>query len=87
MDEVVRTVDNGSFMSNTAQRDTAGYGCDIYCGLDIDSNGLINTSDLPLLNNYFFSSGLDGRGFVNAADLAVLKQMFFGPLGPIGLIP
>ena len=89
-DGVVDSVDNCTFVSNPAQRDTDSDGFGNFCDPDFDNTLVVNASDLAYLKSMFFTTDphadLDGSGFVNAGDLAILKTMFFGPPGPSGLV-
>ena len=90
-DGVVDSIDNCTYVSNPAQRDTDSDGFGNICDPDFDNTLVVNASDLAYLKSMFFTTDphadLDGSGFVNAGDLAILKTMFFGPPGPSGLVP
>lgn len=78
--------DNCLAVSNPLQRDTNGDGFGNFCDGDINNDNNVNSLDLGLFKQRFFTTDpdadLNGDGIVNALDLGLFKQMFFLPPGP-----
>jgi hypothetical protein len=83
--------DNCTQEFNPDQRDTDGDNFGNRCDADLDNSGFVNSVDLGLFKNRFFTADpdadFDGDGIVNAVDLGIFKQYFTQPPGPSGLAP
>ena len=81
--------DNCTLVANPDQRDTNGDGFGNLCDPDLDNDGIVNFSDLSMLEAVFYTNDpdadFDGSGSVNFFDLGVMKRLFFLPPGPSGL--
>ncbi len=88
-DGVLDSVDNCLEAPNTLQIDTNGDGFGNSCDADINSDCVVNASDLGLLRAVFFSASADvdfnGDDIVNVVDLGIKRDAFFRTPGPSAL--
>ncbi len=91
-DGVMDYADNCTEVDNPAQQDTDSDGYGNICDADFNNDGSVNSLDLGLFKQAFFTTGnvvedLNSDGVVNALDLGTFKGLFFLPPGPSGLAP
>ncbi|MDH5387147.1 MAG: DUF5011 domain-containing protein [Gammaproteobacteria bacterium] len=82
--------DNCLAVTNSNQRDTDGDGFGNYCDTDFNNDGIVNSLDIGIFKQRFFTTDVDsdvnGDGATNSLDLGLFKKMFINPPGPSGLI-
>ena len=85
-DGIDETTDNCQFVANPDQIDGDGDGIGNLCDADLNNDCIVNTLDLGLFRDVFFSTDaaadFNGDGIVNAQDLGILRTLFFAPPGP-----
>ncbi|MCK5262862.1 MAG: thrombospondin type 3 repeat-containing protein [Gammaproteobacteria bacterium] len=84
-------LDNCTLVSNN-QLDTNSDGFGNACDADFNGDNIVNSLDLGLFKNAFFSTGvidtdLNSDNLVNSLDLGLFKQLFAKQPGPSGLNP
>ena len=89
-DGVIDSLDNCIQKANASQLDIDNDGFGNACDGDLNNDRFVNSLDLGLFKQSFFTSGeltsdFDGNGIVNSLDLGAFKQMFFQPPGPSGI--
>jgi len=90
-DGIADNLDNCTEVSNPAQQNTDG---DIFgnaCDADFNNDNFVNSLDLGLFKQMFFTSGdveadLNGDQIVNSLDLGLFKARFFQAPGPSGIV-
>lgn len=85
------TVDNCILVAND-QTDTDGDNYGNACDSDFNNDGIVNSQDIGLFKNNFFTTGaqqtdLNNDSIVNSLDLGLFKQRIFTAPGPSGLMP
>lgn len=83
--------DNCTLHTNPSQLDTNGDGFGNRCDADLNDDGIVNTLDLGIFRQRFFTVGandadFNGDGVVNPLDLGILRALFFKPPGPAGAL-
>lgn len=86
-DGVLDYNDNCTVEANASQQDTDGDNYGNACDADFNNDGLVNSLDLGLFKQMFFSTGdveadMNGDQIVNSLDLGLFKASFFGSVGP-----
>jgi hypothetical protein len=89
-DGVMDYADNCTEHANASQLDTDADGYGNICDADFNNDNLVNSLDLGLFKQMFFSSGdveadLNGDSIVNSLDLGLFKSRFFQAPGPSNL--
>jgi hypothetical protein len=83
--------DNCTQEFNPDQRDTDADNFGNRSDADLDNSGFVNSVDLGLFKNRFFTADpdadFDGDSIVNAVDLGIFKQYLTEAPGPSGLAP
>lgn len=89
-DTIGDNTDNCSQVINTLQRDTDNDGFGNACDADLNGDLIVNSIDLGLFKQRYFSADADadfnGDGIVNAVDLGAFKKMLFKKPGPSGQV-
>lgn len=87
-DGVLYLDDNCIDIVNADQRDTDADGYGNVCDADLNNDNVVNSIDLGIFRQRFFSSDADadlnGDGLVNAVDLGMFKAMYGEQPGPSG---
>ena len=86
-DGVMDYADNCTADANASQLDTDADGYGNACDADFNNDNLVNSLDIGLFKQMFFTSGnveadLNGDSFVNSVDLGLFKARFFQAPGP-----
>ena len=88
-DGVFDTDDNCTLAANTDQTDSNNDGYGNLCDADLNDDCTVNTVDLGLMRQMFFTddpdADLNSDGVVNVADLGIMRVLFFNEPGPSGL--
>ncbi|VAW65702.1 hypothetical protein MNBD_GAMMA09-3266 [hydrothermal vent metagenome] len=91
-DQIRDNVDNCTLTMNASQLDTDSDSYGNICDADFDNSGYVNSIDLGIFKNAFFTSGnivedINADGVVNSLDLGLFKQLFAQPPGPSAANP
>ncbi len=83
--------DNCTLVPNVSQLDTDGDGYGNICDADFNGDNIVNSLDLGLFKQAFFTTGniaedLNGDGIVNSLDLGIFKTLYNKPPGPSGVV-
>lgn len=86
-DAVMAWNDNCTNVANADQQDTDADGYGNACDADFNNDNIVNSLDLGLFKQMFFSSGdvmadLNADGIVNSLDIGLFKSKFFQAPGP-----
>ncbi|MDH5570790.1 MAG: thrombospondin type 3 repeat-containing protein [Gammaproteobacteria bacterium] len=86
-DGVVDYADNCTTVANPDQQDTDADNYGNACDADFNNDNLVNSLDLGLFKQMFFSTGdveadMNGDQIVNSLDLGLFKASFFQSPGP-----
>ena len=86
-DGVMDYADNCTVHANATQLDTDADGYGNICDADFNNDNFVNSLDLGLFKQMYFSTGnveadLNGDGIVNSLDLGLFKARFFQVPGP-----
>lgn len=86
-DGVMDYADNCTIHANASQLDTDADGYGNICDADFNNDNIVNSLDIGLFKQMFFSTGnveadLNGDGIVNVLDHGLFKERFFQVPGP-----
>jgi len=86
-DGIMDYADNCTAEANASQLDTDADGYGNACDADFNNDNLVNSLDIGLFKQMFFTSGdveadHNGDSFVNSVDLGLFKALFFQAPGP-----